>query len=477
MDAAAEPCVPLLSAEFSSLALSPALLAVVKELGYEGPTPIQLSSIPILLAGRDLIGQSRTGSGKTLAFGLPILQTLRLEPRALQALVICPTRELCAQVARELRKLGRKHEGLQVLTLAGGEPLRPQVAALRLGIHIAVGTPGRLVDHLHRRTLEAPALRTVVLDEADRMLEMGFEEEMEQILRALPKTRQTALFSATFPPTIETVSRAHQHDAVRVSVDDPTDGLAELRELKVCAEPADKLHALYWVLGQQPHESALIFCNFKATVATLTEALRRSGAAAEGLHGDLDQFHRDQVLARFRNQSLRLLVATDVAGRGLDVEGLDLVINFELPMQAVTYVHRVGRTGRAGRPGLAISLSTRSDGERLRAIEALRGRRLEALPAPPSGAGALSVLAEAFAGPARMQTILLAGGRKDKLRPGDILGALTGAAGGLSAAEVGRIELHDRLTFVAVAREVGRAATKALNAGRIKKKRFRATLV
>lgn len=463
--------------DFASLALSPLLLTVVEELGYHTPTPIQVASLPVLLAGQDLIGQSKTGSGKTAAFGLPILQNLDIESRLLQALVVCPTRELCAQVARELRKLGRRHPGLGVLEIAGGQPLSTQKSALERGVHVAVGTPGRLLDHLQRGTLDTRSVATVVLDEADRMLDMGFQADVEKILAALPRPRQTVFFSATFPASIEKMSDMHQRKAVRVTIDADEPETPEIRQMVLAAEVEDKLHALYWVLHECPHESALIFCNFKATVSELQRRLRSAGLSVDSLHGDLEQFHRDQVLARFRNGSVRILIATDVAGRGIDVENLELVINYELPPQPEIYVHRIGRTGRAGKQGIAVSLATARDRGKLRAIEEQVGVRIEPMtPGFEAGPG-IDELARGLARDARMDTVLISGGRKDKVRPGDILGALTGEAGGLSGADIGKIEIHDRLSYVAVAKRVSRGATRSLNSGRIKGKRFRATRV
>jgi ATP-independent RNA helicase DbpA len=462
---------------FESLSLSPALLAVVDELGYTQPTPIQAASIPALLAGRDLIGQSKTGSGKTAAFTLPVLQGLDLGARVLQALVLCPTRELCAQVAREVRKLGRGHAGLSVLELVGGQPARPQREALERGVHVVIGTPGRLLDHLQRGALDAHLIKTVVLDEADRMLDMGFGEDVSQILRALPASRQTVLFSATFPDSTEAMSQAHQRDALHVTIDEPDDAVVEIQELRIDVEPSAKLHTLCWLLHTYPHESALVLCNFKATVSELARTLAASGLSVDRLDGDLDQFHRDQVLARFRNHSVRVLIATDVAGRGIDVEGLDLVINFELPSQPEVYVHRIGRTGRAGKKGVAISLTTGPGDSRIEAAELLTGRPIETLEREPGDDPGLAALLEALAGSPRMETILISGGRKDRVRPGDILGALTGDAGGLRGGDVGKIEVQERLSYVAVSKRVSRAAVGRLNSGRIKGKRFRATLV
>lgn len=446
---------------------------MVAELGYTEPTPIQVASLPILLAGKDMIGQSRTGSGKTAAFSLPILQKIDVESRLLQALVVCPTRELCAQVARELRKLGRKHQGLGVLEIAGGQPVRAQTLALERGVHVAVGTPGRLLDHQQRGTLDLRGVGTIVLDEADRMLDMGFQADMEKLLRALPDNRQTVFFSATFPSSIETMSAMHQRGAVRVTIEEPELASSEIREVLVAIETENKLRALCWVLSKFEHDSALIFCNFKATVAELTRTLRGAGLSVESLHGDLEQFQRDQVLARFRNHSVRILIATDVAGRGIDVTDLALVINYELPSQPEIYVHRIGRTGRAGKQGVAVSLANSRDRGKIKAIETLTGASMETLAIKIEEAPAPQALARK----ASMNTILISGGRKDKVRPGDILGALTGEAGGLKGSDIGKIEIHDRLSYVAVVHEVSQTATQSLNTGRIKGKRFRATLV
>jgi len=312
----------------------------------------------------------------------------------------------------------------------------------------------------------------VVLDEADRMLDMGFGPDVERVLGLMPKSRQTALFSATFPESIAAISRKYQRAAVRVTIHEPEYAAPEIRQLTVAVEPDQKQGALRGVLEQYPHDSALVFCNFKSTVAEVTGKLGSYGASVDCLHGDLEQFERDQVLARFRNGSVRILVATDVAGRGIDVEDLDLVINYELPAQPEMYVHRIGRTGRAGKLGVALSLVSARDISKIKAIEKLVGIRLV-----PSTLDLVEVDSARLARAAKMDTILISGGRKDKLRPGDILGALTGDAGGLRGDDIGKIEIQDRLTYVAVASSVSDKATKSLNAGRIKRKRFRATLI
>lgn len=462
---------------FDTLGLGPELLNSVYANGYRQPTPIQLAGIPPLLAGRDLIGQSKTGSGKTAAFGLPMINGIQLDPRSVQALVLCPTRELSSQVARELRKLGRNHSGLTVVELVGGQPSKPQRLALVRGVHIAVGTPGRVLDHLQREFLDPSTVRTVVLDEADRMLDMGFGEQVARILSALPAERQTALFSATFPDRIEAMSSRHQMHPVRITIEDSPLSGAPIRQLCINAEADHKLSALCSVLEQYPHESALVFCNFKASVVELTRSLTQAGISADRLDGDLDQFHRDQVLARFRNKSLRLLIATDVAGRGIDVEGLDLVVNFEIPQQPEAYLHRIGRTGRAGKSGVAVSIAGRKQAAHMEAIEAQCGGTIEVIDVGELGGASLGNRLRKLALPAEMVTILISGGRKDKVRPGDILGALTASKGGLEGATVGKIEISERLSYVAVTRQAGRSAVALLNQGRIKGKRFRATLI
>ena len=462
---------------FQSLALDAGLVSVVSDLGYLEPTPVQSASIPILLAGQDLIGQSKTGSGKTAAFALPILQRLELEPKSLQALVLCPTRELCAQVAREVRRLGRGHAGLVVLEIVGGQPGRLQRESLDRGVHIAIATPGRLLDHLQRDQIDTSTIQTVVLDEADRMLDMGFGEDVGKILGALPSSRQTALFSATFPDAIESISKRYQRTPVRIAIESPNEELDAIAQFQLVVKPSDKVHGLCWVLNKFPSDRALVFCNFKATVAELTRELARAGLSVDRLDGDLDQFHRDQVLARFRNQSVRVLVATDVAGRGIDVRDLDVVINYELPQQPEIYVHRIGRTGRAGDAGTAISITTHDSDRHLAAAEELTGKKIEKLSRGEDNDPGFASLLKSLAKTPKMETILISGGRKDKVRPGDILGALTGDAGGLKGADVGKIEVQDRLSYVAVLTSVAGAAVKCLNKGRIKGKRFRATVV
>lgn len=458
----------------ADLGLSPDLTVVLGELGFETLTPVQEQALPLLLAGRDLVAQSRTGSGKTAAFALPILERLQLERRELQALVLCPTRELSRQVARELRRLGRRKPGLSVLIVAGGEPLRGQSEALRRGVHVAVGTPGRLVDHLRRGTLRLDALAVVVLDEADRMLDMGFLEDVSEILGAAPSERQTALFSATLPADLDALSQACQRDPVVVRVEDEEEAPA-VRQLFVSTEPERKIETLRLVLERFQYDSALVFANLKLTVSALSGDLTALGVSAAALHGDLEQPDRDRTLALFRNRTTRVLVATDVAARGLDIDRLDLVINYDLPPQPEVYVHRIGRTGRAGRSGVAVTLGTAADRAKLGGLE---GHGVEALEHVDSSELAAHSLASAPRVPEpAMATLRIGGGRKQKLRPGDILGALTGEAGGLTSDQVGKIEIFDNFAFVAVAEPVSREAQLRLARGRIKGKRFSVIVV
>ncbi len=475
---------------FESLSLSKKLKSVLTELGFQKPTPIQEQSLPILLQGRDLIGQSATGSGKTAAFTLPILERLDREIPDLQrnptltALILCPTRELCLQVVSEIRKLGKKHMGLKVLPLTGGQPLGPQIAALEKGIHIAVGTPGRICDHLRKGTLATESVKTLVLDEADRMLEMGFAEEMDFIFERLPSERHTLLFSATFPPGIEKLSRKLQRDPVKIIIPKEPENRPNIEQRAYVAHPfegdtfefTDRLKLVLHVLRECAPESGIIFVNFKADAVELLHELNRFHISAGALHGDLEQVDRDRVMAKFRNQSLRILIATDVAARGIDIDSVDVVINFDLPQKPEVYVHRIGRTGRAGRAGTAVSILIPRQISKIEHLEKLTGsiisriENVDLRTTPLSEVGANMDLAST------MTTLFISAGRKNKMRPGDILGALTGEAGGLKGSEIGKIEIQDYFSFVAVHKSVAKRALKSLQEGRIKGRRVRAEL-
>lgn len=459
--------------DFNSYPLSAELLTVVQELGFDKPTPIQSESIPVLLSEKDLIGQSKTGSGKTAAFALPILNKIKLRDQGLQALVLCPTRELAIQVVNEFRKLGRRQEGLKVLALVGGQPARLQAESLANGVHIAIGTPGRVLDLAERGRLDFSYLATLVLDEADKMLDMGFKDELEAILRALPTSRQTAFFSATFPDGIQNLSKKYQKNPVSVKIEEADSSISTIKQIVYESDASDKVNTLLRVLQQHPSDSTIIFCNMKSTVSEITETLEKQNVSCSCLHGDLEQRDRDKVMTMFRNGSHRILVATDVAARGLDIENLELVVNFDLPAQAETYVHRIGRTGRAGREGMAVTLADPRDTLKILEFETLTKTKMER---PRLGFKNQFGLDKKLR-TSSMQTLSISGGRKDKLRPGDILGALTGDAGGLSAADVGKIEVHDKYTYVAISSDVANEAFNRLRDGRIKGHKFQIKFV
>jgi ATP-independent RNA helicase DbpA len=458
---------------FSSIPLSESLIQVLRELGFTSLTPIQAQSIPLLLQGKDVIGQSKTGSGKTAAFTLPLLEKLNLRNRHIQSLILCPTRELCTQVAREIRKLGRRYSGLQVLILSGGLPIFPQLKSLSKGAHIVVGTPGRVLDHLNRESLDLSRLETLVLDEADRMLDMGFQEDMEKILSQTPQSRQTVLFSATYPKKIEHLSRAYQNNPIRITVEGTEEAAPLIRQVVYETKPEVKFNGLLWILQQNKPESALIFCNLKATVIELGQALAHAQVSSGCLHGDLEQSDRDRVMAKFRNQSIRILIATDVAARGIDVQNLDAVFNFDLPAKADVYVHRIGRTGRAGKRGLAISLATPREMGKIQSIENYTGIKIEQKTLAPVDNLDVREFKKSIQQEAKMATLFIGGGRKEKMRPGDILGALTGEAGGLKATDIGKIEIHDHFSYVAISKAVAHEALRSLRDGRIKGRKFR----
>jgi ATP-independent RNA helicase DbpA len=455
-----------MSAAFSTLSLAPALLANLASLGYEAMTPIQAASLPVALAGRDLIAKAKTGSGKTAAFGISLLARLDVAKFRVQALVLCPTRELADQVGKELRRLARFTHNVKVLTLCGGVPLGPQLGSLEHGAHIVVGTPGRIQEHLRKGSLQLDQLATLVLDEADRMLDMGFQDSIDDIIAQTPATRQTLLFSATYPDAIRQLSAALQREPVTVSVD-TSHGAAAIRQLFFEIDNGRRLPALLALLARHRPESCVIFCNTKQQCQDIATALQGHGVTALALHGDLEQRERDQVLVRFANNSCPVLVATDVAARGLDIKDLAAVINFELPRDPEVHVHRIGRTGRAGREGLALSLYTAAESARLAAIERYQNGTAELGQVDTPDAPPKLVLT------APMATLCIDGGRKDKIRPGDILGALTGADG-IAGTEVGKIDIFDFCAYVAVRRDAAGKALKCLADGKIKGRKFKA---
>jgi len=454
---------------FDSLPLSSEILSVVQELGFTEMTPIQSQAIPLFLEGKDVIGRSKTGSGKTAAFLLPILQNLNLKQRTVQALILCPTRELSVQVSKEARKFGRRMNELQVVAVYGGVSAREQILSINSGPQIIVGTPGRVLDLIDRGVMHLQDVKTFIIDEADKMLEMGFEDELLRFLDLLPKVRQTALFSATFPESLKAISRHYQKKPVEVKIEGEDESLAAIEQIQYDYEQEeDKIEILMRVLQQHPTDSTLIFCNQKATVNEIVAKFTEQGVPCGALHGDFEQRDRDRVVSLFRNNSYRILVATDVAARGLDIEDLALVINFDFPLQAETYVHRIGRTGRAGKKGLAIILAKPKETLRLLELEQVTKSKFEK---PKLGFKHQHTLSASHS-IAKMQTISIGAGRKEKLRAGDILGALTNPAVGLNAADVGKIEIMDHHSLVAVSADHASAVLKKLRDSKIKGKKF-----
>ena len=457
------------NSDFAHLPLSPADLRNLAQLGYTRMTPIQAASLPPALAGRDLIAQAETGSGKTAAFGLAVLA--RLNPRffGVQALVLCPTRELADQVTQELRRLARAQDNIKTVTLCGGVPLRNQAASLQHGAHIVVGTPGRVLDHLDRGNLDLQGLRALVLDEADRMLDMGFMDDIASVVRRCPEARQTLLFSATYPDGIAQLAKAFLREPLQIRVQAQQD-TAHIEQHWYEVSETARLDAVVRLLRHHRPDSTLAFCNTKQQCRDLLAVLRSHGFAALALYGELEQVERDQVLVRFANRSASVLVATDVAARGLDIAKLSAVVNVEVTPDPEVHVHRIGRTGRAGERGLALSLASLDEMGRVGRIEVLQGKpssweRLDALtddgraPEPPP-----------------MATLQIQGGRKEKIRAGDVLGALTGEAG-FTREQIGKIDVNEFSTYVAVARGIAQDAANRLDRGRIKGKSVRVRLL
>jgi ATP-independent RNA helicase DbpA len=457
------------SPSFSSLPLSPAMQANLQSMGYLSMTPIQAASLPITLAGQDLIAQAKTGSGKTAAFALPLLHRLDTANFAVQAMVMCPTRELADQVTQEIRRLARAQDNVKVLTLCGGSTMRPQIDSLAHGAHIVVGTPGRLMDHLERGTLSLDGLSTLVLDEADRMLDMGFHDDIVKVARQCPRNRQTLLFSATYPEGIAKLSAQFLRDPKEVKVQ-ATHEASKIRQVWFEVDKATRLDAVSKLLLHYRPASTIAFCNTKQQCRDLVDVLQAHGIEALALHGDLEQRERDQVLIQFANRSASVLVATDVAARGLDIAQLEAVINVDVTPDAEVHIHRIGRTGRGDAEGWALNLASMDEMGRVGNIELLQGRestwqKLDEL-APASNEPLL----------APMVTIQLLGGRKEKLRPGDLLGALTGEAG-FAGSQIGKINVTDFHTYVAVERSIAGQAVAALNTVKVKGKKTKARLM
>ena len=507
---------------FEALGLGADVLRAVREVGYEQPTPVQLQTIPVLLEGRDLMAQSQTGTGKTAAFALPLIERIDRSSNAVQGLVLAPTRELAVQVAETVHKLGKYHR-ITDLPVYGGQPIERQLRALARGAQIVVGTPGRLMDHIRRGTLDLSAVRTVVLDEADQMLDMGFIEDVEFILDQVPEGRQIALFSATLPPRIRSLARKYLHDPEVLAIARERVTVPEVTQYCVETVRQGKLDALTRILDMERPESAMVFVRTKRETDELGESLVGRGYQAEVIHGDLSQAQRERAIAGFRAGRSDVLVATDVAARGLDIPDVSHVINYDIPLDPEAYVHRVGRTARAGKPGTAITFVTPRERGLLRTIEQLTGVKLKRMRIPSPAdiaerraqlfrdtlratidAGHLEPylvmieqlgedydLAEVAAGAIKlaldeqmqapgaedgaasedgMERLFIRAGRRDRVSARDLVGAIANEAG-IPGREIGAVDIYDNFSFVDVPRQQARRVMDALNRSGVRGRR------
>lgn len=512
---------------FDELDLCPQIVRAVKEMGFEAATPIQARAIPVIMEGRDVIGQAQTGTGKTAAFGIPLLQKIDPKNRKLQAIVLCPTRELAIQVADEIRRLCKFMHGIKVLPIYGGQDIGKQIRSLKGGIQLIIGTPGRVMDHMRRHTLKFDQLHTIVLDEADEMLNMGFREDIETILKDVPEERQTILFSATMPQPILDITKNYQRDAQLVRVVKKELTVQNIDQYYYEVKEKNKEEVLSRLLDMYNPRRALVFCNTKRRVDELTGALQGRGYFAEGLHGDMKQSQRDRVMNGFRNGKTEILIATDVAARGIDVDDVEAVFNYDLPQDDEFYVHRIGRTGRAGRVGKAFTFIVGKEVYKLKDIQRYCKTKIYAQPIPSlndvSAIKADKILnniadtiqnenlsamvdlieqrlneedytamdiAAAFLKQAMgsgdteqqdefefgdtgaeegMVRLFINIGKKQNVRPGDILGAIAGESG-MPGRLVGCIDMYDKYTFVEVPKDRARDVLRAMEHSKIKGK-------
>lgn len=450
-----------MTTKFSNLPLSKEMLHNLNEIGYKEMTPIQAESLPHILDGRDVIAQAKTGSGKTAAFGIGLLTKLQVKKFRIQTLILCPTRELADQVAKELRMLARATHNVKILTLCGGTAFGPQLGSLRHGAHIIVGTPGRILKHLKKETLSLEHMDTLVLDEADRMLDMGFSEEINEVLEFAPKERQTLLFSATYTDEILDISATLQKDAVNIKTTS-TETTNKITEYFYEVGHGEKLNTLVNIFSNFKPENVIVFCNTKIEADEIANSLQKKNIDALAIHGDLEQYERNDVLVQFANKSATVLVATDVAARGLDIKELSMVVNYDIPHGEETYTHRIGRTGRAGAEGLAFTLYEAN--EVRNADEYKNETRIF------EDATSLKVVNGFDMKPANV-TLVIEGGKKDKVRAGDLLGALTGDAG-LQGSSIGKIDIYERQSYVAIENSKIDEAHDKLKNGKIKGKKF-----
>ncbi len=457
---------------FTDLHLTDAMQKNLHDLGYHQLTAIQAAALPAVLAGQDVIGQAKTGSGKTVAFGLGVIQGLDAERFDVQTLVLCPTRELADQVANELRRLARAVANVKVLTLCGGMPFGPQAGSLEHGAHIVVGTPGRIDDHLRKGTLSLQSVNTFILDEADRMLDMGFQDTVDAIVAALPNQRQTLLFSATYPSSIGELAKRVMHNPLMVKVDAAHTSQQIDQRIFTIGEAEERLPALQKILAAFTPQSCVVFCNTKQETREVAAYLKHAGLAVVAINGDMEQRERDQSLVCFSNGSISVLVATDVAARGLDIEKLEMVVNYQISRDPEVHVHRIGRTGRAGEKGVAVTLVANNEDFRLtRLINAgINVPDAEPVPAVADEQQALRSIQSP------MVTLQIDGGKKQKLRPGDIVGGLTGEKG-IPGDAIGKINVFDFTAYVAVQNKFAKPALAKISSGKLKGKNFRVRLV
>ncbi len=439
-------------------ALPETLLSTLENLHFKVMTKIQSEAIPAILDGKDILAHSKTGSGKTLAFGIPSIIHSDTSLNKPKILIMTPTRELAEQVAAELRKVAVYKPNLKILTLYGGVPLRPQADSLAKGSHILIGTPGRIKDHLSKETLDLSSIDTLILDEADKMLDMGFYDEIINIASNIPKKRQTLLFSATFPPKIETLANSLLRDPLNIKVDT----IQESGKIdEIAYQTTDKFKTLIALIQSYKPKSLLIFCNTKSEVITLTDKLIKLGHSVIDLHGDLDQKERNESVIAFSNGSKCILVATDVASRGLDIKEIELVINYDLPFDQEVYTHRIGRTGRADATGTALSLFTPEEHNKCTYITSkARQGKLKELRVDAS-----------FKLVSEYDTLCINGGKKTKLRKGDILGTLCKEMG-IEGEKIGKIDVTEIKSYIALHHSVVEKALKAFKNVKIKKKKY-----
>ena len=450
---------------FNTFIKDPKMLQNLKDLGYVSMTPIQKECLPLAIAGRDLIAKAKTGSGKTAAFGLPLLLNLNVSSMRIQSIVLCPTRELAEQVSGELRRLARFTHNIKIVTLCGGTRFVPQCISLEHGAHIIVGTPGRILQHLSEKTINFEHVKTLVLDEADRMLDMGFYEDIEKIIAKMPRKRQTLLFSATFPKEIERMCNEVQTDAIRISIEEETHTSPNITQICYSVEEHEKEEALKGVLLEHDAKSVIIFCKTKVGVAELQSYLVDEGFDALSLHGDLEQIDRDEHLLLFANGSAQILVATDLASRGLDIKDVEMVINYELPQTMEIYTHRIGRTGRMGKEGLAVSFVTPREES---FFEELTEANFNVT------CKSIGDLNPTLSKPKKALyiTLCIDAGKKHKMRAGDILGTLTKDIG-LEGSVIGKIDILEKYSYVAIEREYADKAFDGLCSTTIKNRRFK----